>query len=588
MLRLHTFAFPTIVIFGLLQSFTEGISISLFIPLLRGLIGRTQAPAGDHWLVGAMESVIQRAPPERRLAFIALCLLCAVLASALLAYLHGVLLASVDGKIAHHLRRRIFSQLLAVPFAFIEQDRSGRLLNILASDSWRASDALKILVHMTITSCTIAVYVILLFLMSWQLTLIVAGTMLLVSGIVRLLTRGVRELGQRVTRLNSELADRMIEGIDAMRIIRAFGRERYEQGRFDTASERMRTAMLRLGLLEEAVHPVHEILVSALFLIILIVIARNASDVSVMLVFVFVLYRLQPRVKDLEASRVRLASLATSVDEVFSLLNGRCEPQHVGTASPARAVHDDEIVFDHVSFRYDRRDRPALSDVSFRIPAGLTTAFVGPSGGGKSTIIKLILRFNEPTEGRILADGRSLHEIDLDSWRSQIGLVSQDGYLFNATVRENIAYGRLDASLDEIVDAARRADAHAFIEQLPHGYETVLGHRGVRLSGGQQQRISVARAIVRNPRILILDEATNALYSISEQWIQETLNTLRDNRTIIMIAHRLATIEQADQIMVLEKGRIRECGTLRELVTAGGLFTNLYQLQHRPSSVSVS
>jgi subfamily B ATP-binding cassette protein MsbA len=587
MLRLHKLAFPTIVIFGLLQSLTEGISISLFIPLIRGLMGRTQAPAGGHWLVGAMDSVMQRVPPDRRLLFIALCLFGAVLISALLAYLHSILLASVDGKIAHHLRRRIFSQLLAVPLAFIERDRSGRLLNILASDTWRASDALKLLVHLLITSCTVAVYVTLLFLMSWQLTLIVAAAMLLVSGVVRLLTRGVRELGQQVTRVNSELADRMIEGIDGMRIIRAFGRERYEQGRFEMASDRMRAAMFRLGSLEGAVQPVHEVLVSALFLIILIVIARSASDVSVMLVFVFVLYRLQPRVKDLEASRVRLASLASSVEEVFSLLADRREPSYVGAASAPPAVYDDEIAFDHVSFQYDRQDSPALSDVSFRIAAGRTTAFVGPSGGGKSTIIKLILRFHEPTEGRILAGGRLLDEIALDSWRSRIGLVSQDGYLFNATVRENIGYGRLDASLDEIVDAAKKADAHAFIEQLPQGYDTVLGHRGVRLSGGQQQRISVARAIIRNPRILILDEATNALDSISEQWIQETLNTLRDNRTIIMIAHRLTTIEQADQIMVLEKGRIREHGTLRELVTAGGLFTRLYRLQHRPASVSV-
>jgi subfamily B ATP-binding cassette protein MsbA len=587
MFRLHKFAFPTIVILGLLQSFTEGISISLFIPLLRGLIGRTQPAAGGHWLVGAMESVIQRVPPDRRLAVVALCLFGAVLVSALLAYLHGILLESVDGRIGHRLRRQIFSQLLAVPFGFIERDRSGRLLNILASDTWRASDALKILVHIITTSCTIAVYVILLFLMSWQLTLIVAGALLVVSGVVRLLTRGVREIGHRVTGLNSELADRMIEGIDGMRIIRAFGRERYEQGRFDTASERMRAAMLRLGFLEGAVHPVHEILVSALFLIILIVIARNTSDVSVMLVFVFVLYRLQPRVKDVEASRVRLASLATSVDEVFALLDVPGEPHHLGTRSAPQATHNDDVVFDHVSFCYDQQDSPALSDVSLRIPAGRTTAFVGPSGGGKSTIIKLILRFHEPTAGRILVDGRALHEIDVDSWRSQIGLVSQDGYLFNATVRDNIAYGSLDASMDEVVDAAKKADAHAFIEQLPYGYDTVLGHRGVRISGGQQQRIALARAMIRDPRILILDEATNALDSISEQWIQETLNTLRDNRTIIMIAHRLATIEQADQIMVLEKGRIRECGTLRELVKAGGLFTNLYQLQHRPSSLSV-
>jgi subfamily B ATP-binding cassette protein MsbA len=219
--------------------------------------------------------------------------------------------------------------------------------------------------------------------------------------------------------------------------------------------------------------------------------------------------------------------------------------------------------------------------VSFGILAGGTTAFVGPSGGGKSTVIKLLLRFHDPTDGTILVDRHPLREFDLDFWRSQIALVSQDVYLFNATVFENIAYGRLKAGRDEIIEAARMADAHDFIMRLPNKYDTVLGHRGVRLSGGQQQRISLARAMIRNPPILILDEATNALDSISEQWIQETLDKLRENHTVIMIAHRFSTIERADQIIVLNKGRVQECGKLAELVNAGGLFTKLYDLQHR-------
>ena len=197
--------------------------------------------------------------------------------------------------------------------------------------------------------------------------------------------------------------------------------------------------------------------------------------------------------------------------------------------------------------------------------------------------MKLLLRFYDPIHGTITADGRALSEFDLDFWRRQIALVSQDVYLFNATVRENIAYGLVDARADQIVEAARKADAHEFIERLPDKYDTVLGPRGVRLSGGQQQRISVARAIIRNPRILILDEATNALDSVSEQWIQETLETLRENRTVIMIAHRLSTVERADQIIVLDHGRVEECGTLSELVQASGLFARLYQLQHRQS-----
>jgi subfamily B ATP-binding cassette protein MsbA len=269
------------------------------------------------------------------------------------------------------------------------------------------------------------------------------------------------------------------------------------------------------------------------------------------------------------------------VEEVLSFLNTD-DKQYVTSGNVNHMATDQDIVFDRVSFQYDPCDEPALSEASFRILAGRTTAFVGPSGGGKSTVMKLLLRFHDPTDGRIIVDRHSLPEFDIDFWRSQIALVSQDVYLFNASVRENIAYGRLDAGLDEIIEAARKADAHDFIERLPNKYDTALGHHGLRLSGGQQQRITLARAIIRNPRILILDEATNALDSISEQWVQETLDKLRENRTVVMIAHRLSTIERADQIIVLEKGRVRERGTLPELVKAGGLFARLYHLQHRP------
>jgi subfamily B ATP-binding cassette protein MsbA len=336
-----------------------------------------------------------------------------------------------------------------------------------------------------------------------------------------------------------------------------------------------------MSFLDGVVHPVHEVLAASLLLIILFAAAPNASHVSILLVFAFVLYRVQPRIKEFDAARVRMAALSPSVEEVLSFLD-TADKQYVASGSVTHLGLDHDIVFDRVSFQYDPADDPALTAASFSILAGQTTAFVGPSGGGKSTVMKLLLRFHDPTNGRIMVHGRPLPEFELDFWRSQIALVSQDVYLFNATVRENIAYGRLDAKRDEIIEAARKADAHDFIERLPSKYDTPLGDHGVRLSGGQQQRISLARAIVRNPRILILDEATNALDSISEEWVQETLDKLRESRTVIMIAHRLSTIERADQIIVLEKGRVQECGNLQELVKEGGLFARLYHLQHRP------
>jgi len=579
-LRPYRWGVLAIVILGLLQSLAEGVGIGFFLPLLNVLIGRTQPRPGNQWFANLMDGLFRNVPPDRRLAIIVVCVLAAVLLSALLAYAHGVLFAWLDGHIGDYLRRRIFAQLLAVNFGFIERDRSGRLLNVLGTDTWRSSEALKMFVKLTITGSTIAVYVGLLLLMSWRLTLLVAAVLVLISLVVRAVTRGVRQFGEKATAFNADLGHLMLEGVEGMRVIRAFGREAYEQGRFDQCSRRVRVAFLRMYFLEEAVHPIHDLLAAALLLLIVFATARSSGDVSSLLVFVFVLYRLQPRVKDFDAARVRLIALSPSVEEVCSLVD--TAGKHYLTPGSARQTSLRQgIVFDQVSFRYEAGDEPALADASFTIPAGRTTALVGLSGGGKSTVIKLILRFEDPSAGRILLDGRPLPEVDLDSWRSQLALVSQDIYLFNATVRENIAYGRLDASFDEVVDAARRADAHDFIERLPAKYDTVLGPRGVRLSGGQQQRISLARALVRDPRVLILDEATNALDSISEQWIQATLDTLREQRTVIMIAHRLSTIERADQIIVLDKGRVRERGALADLIAADGLFAQLYELQHR-------
>src|SRR5439155_13393158 len=289
-------------------------------------------------------------------------------------------------------------QLLSVNFGFIERDRSGRLLHVLGTDTWRTNDALKMLICVIITASTIAVYVGLLLLMSWRLTLLVAGALLLISSAVRVFTKGVREFAETATSSNAELGHLMMEGVEGMRVIRAFGREQYEQERFERCSNRARRAFLRMHFLEEAVHPIHDFLAAALLLLIVFATARSGADVSGLLVFAFVLYRLQPRVKEFDASRLRLIALSPSVEEVRALIDPAGK-QYV-TAGPA--VHqglDRGIVFDRVSFSYDKADDPALTNASFTIPAGRTTALVGLSGGGKSTIIKLILRFEDPTDG---------------------------------------------------------------------------------------------------------------------------------------------------------------------------------------------
>src|SRR5436190_7025874 len=580
LVRHHRWRFSTIVVIGLLQSLSEGIGIGLFIPLLDLLVSRPQVRPKGHWVTRMVQDVFGGATPEHQLALVVVCLFAAVFTSALLAYLHGVLSASLYGLVGHQLRRTVFGQLLRANFGFIERDHSGHLLHVLTTETWYTVEALRMLVRVAIMATTIIVYVALLLLMSWQLTFAVAVAFTVSSTVIRMCTRRVREFGEQATQSSSKLADVMVEGIDGMRVIRAYGREQHEQRRFDEHSDRVRGSFLRMHFLEEAVHPLHDLFAATILLIILFVTARTGGDVSGLLAFVFVLYRLQPRVKDLDGTLVRLAALTPSIEQVRQLLETTAR-NYLTSGSVPQLGMKRSIGFDRVSFRYATGEEAVLSDASFTIRAGETTALVGLSGGGKSTAIKLILRFEDPISGTIFVDGRPLPDFDLDSWRSRIALVSQDVFLFNATVRDNIAYGRLDATFDDVVEAARQADAHDFIERLPAKYDTLLGPRGVRLSSGQQQRIALARALIRNPLILILDEATNAVDRLSERWIQQTLEKLRRHRTVVVIAHRLSTIEYADQVIVLDKGKVREQGTLTALAEANGLFSRLFRPHHR-------
>lgn len=580
-LRVHKWALPAVILLGILSSLAEGVGIGLFAPLLNALIPGSEG-VSDNWLLAALERPFAGLDPHRRVPILAVSIFGVIVVRSGLAYLHRAMFDWLDADVGHHLRTGVFGRLLTMSISRLERDKAGHLLNVLASDTWRASEALRIVVYLLITASTVIVYGTLLFLVSWKLTAVVIVVAAATSWFMRGIARRTATLGETITASNAELADRMTQGIDGMRVIRAFGQEQKEAERFRTASDRVRDAIVRSAFLEESVSPIFEVLAAALILGVLVFAASSATDFSLALVFLFVLYRLQPRLRDIDQARVRLATLGASVDEVALML----EPRDDGAMSGSGTIERVErgIGFEAVSFRYPDSDEAAIQSLSFEIPAGRTVAFAGPSGGGKSTIIKLLLRFHDPDRGKILVDGRPIHDLDLRTWRARTALVSQDVYIFNASVRENIAYGKPDASEEEVRRAAERADAEAFIRALPYGFDTVLGHRGARLSGGQQQRISLARAIIRDPDILILDEATNALDSISEEVIQETLDELRQDRTVIMIAHRLSTIERADRVIVLEAGRKREEGTLAELVAADGLLARMYRLQHRSRS----
>lgn len=581
LLKLYPWAIPAVVALGILSSLSEGIGISLFIPFLQTLEGASSSAENSNSLIGFLNQIFNQVPPNYRLLLIPFCIFASIVLKNAISYSNGVLFSWLNSRISHRLRSGIFRQLLTVSYSFLESNDSGKLMNTLASETWQTSRALGVLVSLIINTCTIFVFVTLLLLISWKLTLLVGAVMFLISLIIQFVTRPVKMLGQQAVEANANLAVRMWEGLAGMRVIRAFGRESYEQDRFEGASKQVRRTFMKLDMVSSVVNPFYEILSALLLLGILgFALAQDQASMPTLLTFMFILYRLQPQVQQLDGARVGLISLTSAIDEVMSLLDRSDKPYIRSGKIPFKRLNQ-AICFESVAFYYNPEEKAAVQDISLIIPKGKTTAFVGPSGAGKSTIISLICRFYDVTTGEIYVDGTPLHQLDLSEWRNKIAMVSQDVHIFSSTIRENIAYGRLDAGDDEIIEAARLANAHEFITQLPEGYKTEVGDRGIRLSGGQRQRIALARAIVRNPDILILDEATNALDSISEHLIQEALNTLSKNRTVIVIAHRLSTIEHADQIVVMEEGRIVEQGNLQHLLKVNGLFARLYHLQHR-------
>ncbi len=580
LLKPYPWVLPLIITLGLLSSLSEGLGISLFIPFLQSLDQATSQAVSDNFLLRFLNQLFIQVPSNHRLLVIPLCIFASVLLKNCLSYSNAILFSWLYSHISYRLRSSVFKQLLNVSYSFLDSNQSGKLLNTLATETWRACDALSALVDLIISACTIFVFVMLLLLVSWQLTLLVAVALILISLSIQQVSHQAKQLGKQAVQANDTLANRMIEGFYGMRLIRAFGQESYEQKRFDQASAQVRTTSMKLDQLYATIEPLSEVLSAALLLCILVIALQDRAALPTLLTFIFILYRLQPKVKQLDSARVGLNALIASVEDVISFLDRSDKPYIRSGRIPFKGLKQ-AIYFESVSFCYNLLDKPALRNVSIQIPQAKTTALVGPSGAGKSTLISLICRFYDVTEGEIYVDDCPLRQLNLADWRSRIAIVSQDIHILSTTVRENIAYGRLEATEDEIIAAARQAHAQEFISNLPQGYDTQVGDQGIRLSGGQRQRIALARAILRNPEILILDEATNALDSVSEHLIQKAINTFSQDRTVIAIAHRLSTIEQADQIVVLEEGRVVEQGNLQHLLKLNGLFAKLYHLQYR-------
>jgi ATP-binding cassette, subfamily B, bacterial MsbA len=574
----YNWAVPLLVLLGVLSSITEGIGIGLFIPLVEALEGGQTIGGGP--LVGFLRGFGAEYSGFTRLILIGGTIMALVLVKTALVFAYAFLVAWVTGRVYQRLRSLIFRQVLTVGYEFLARDSHGRLLNIIGNEAWRTVEAIKVLLLFISSACMVAVLAVFLLLVAWELTVAALAGLALASLFVRAVAKHAKRLGYTVVECSAAVANRMVETLNGIRVVRIFGQETTEQERFDRILEQMRRAMLRAEMLRETLQQLLETLYVPLLLTVLAYALYTGTTVGGIIVFLLLFFRLQPPLKAFEQCRVKLASSAAAITETEKLLDPSNKP-YTPSGKRTFSSFKTAITFENVTFRYDdgAEGRSGIEDVSFDIKKGQTTAIVGSSGAGKSTIINLLCRLYDPGVGEILVDGCPLREFDVASWRARLAIAGQGAELMTGTVRENIAYGCPDADDAAIAAAARRADIHEFISTLPRGYDSEIGTRGLALSGGQQQRIALARALLRNPAILILDEATNALDSVSEAAISRAIDRMAGQVTMIVIAHRLSTIRHADQVIVLDRGRVIEQGPPESLLRAKGLFSRLYELQ---------
>jgi len=498
-------------------------------------------------------------------------------------YGQGYLVSYIGQRVIVDVRDVLFRKLQRLPISFFDRHQTGEVMSYISNDVAALQSALvERMVEMMTESAIFFGSLVMMVLLDWKLSILTLITVPLVGLAMDIFGKKVRSAGAVIQARMSDITALMQESISSERVVKSFVREEFEIDRFHTQNELNFRAVMKDAQLSSLLTPTVEFLAALAVTVIIWFGGKEVVDgvitAGTLVAFLTYAVNLANPVKRLSRIYAQIQKAMAGADRVFALLDME---ETVTSASDAKTLPPVEgrVCFSDVSFSY-REDVPALTDLTFTAEPGQMIAFVGPSGAGKSTVANLIPRFYDVTGGSITVDGYDVRDVTTESLRSQIGIVPQETVLFSATVRENIRYGRLDATDAEIEAAAKSANAHEFIMALPEGYDTEIGERGANLSGGQRQRIAIARAILKDPQILILDEATSALDMESEKVVQAALDRLMVGRTSFVIAHRLSTIIGADRIYVLDGGRVREQGTHEELLAAGGLYAGLYHIQY--------
>jgi subfamily B ATP-binding cassette protein MsbA len=589
-LRPYTGALGLTLFAAVVASILDGFTFALLIPFLRLLFGATsafatEAPTAVERVLDGVVGFALTADRVTALRNVVLIILATFVVKNVAVYVAASRSAFIQEGVARDLRCALYGHIQKLGLEFFQRMKGGQLVSRMIADTEQA----RLVVSATLVSAIqnillVVVYLIVLAFLSWRLTLIT----LLIAPSIALFMRPI--LGRIRSRMSQALHDRgevtaiLSETVEGAKLVKAHAAEGYERRRFEAVVSRYFTAVVKTQRLAVLAHPVSETLGVAVVLLLLVIVTgsgvggTDGMRPELFLPFMAVTLRLLSPVKALSQFPVNVELSLSAAERVFEILDKVPDDVDVKDVRPFPGLKRD-IVFKDVSFAHEP-GMWALTEVNLTVRAGEVAAIVGPSGAGKSTLVDLLPRFYDPQRGAVLLDDVPITDYSRGSLRRAMGVVSQHTVLFNDTVRANIAYGDLaNASLEAVEAAARAANAATFIERLPNGYDTVLGERGMRLSGGERQRIALARVLLKDPPILILDEATSALDAESERLVQDAIARLLENRTVLVIAHRLSTVARADQIAVLEAGRLVELGNHTELVKAGGVYQRLHSLE---------
>lgn len=545
------------------------------------------AAAGNLYIPWIIKDMIDEVLADKNgtmLNWIAASIIAIFVVRGLFWYGQNYLMSYVGQSVIIDIRAAVFKKLQRLSVSFYDKNKTGTIMSYVTNDVNALQSAMvENTIEMITEGFILIGSVVAMIYLNWRLTLFTVCTFPVVLWFMEFFGKKIRKTGGRIQECTADITSVLQESVASARVIKSFVREDYEVDRFDVENRANFRANMKNAQLMATLTPVVELVAAIGVTMIIWYGGNNVINGTItagsLVAFLTYAVNISNPIKRLTRVIGNIQKALAAAQRVFMIID---MPEEIAESRDAKQLPEvsGKVEFKNVSFAYDDKGN-VITDLSFSVKPGEVIAIVGPSGAGKSTIANLLPRFYDVNKGDIKIDGHSVREVTLDSLREQVGIVPQETMLFNGSVYNNILYGRLDATKEEIEAAAKAANAHDFIMQLTDGYETKLGDRGVNLSGGQRQRIAIARAILKNPRILILDEATSALDTESERVVQEALDRLMVGRTSFVIAHRLSTVKNADKILVLEKGNLVESGTHDELLALDGLYAHLYKIQYR-------